>query len=309
MVDELQGSCEVAVDILNDLLVYEGLEQQNMHLEMKSIPFLSFLTKKLSKLKYQARQKGVTIELILPQGLVYGHQLKDVRIDGEEDKLGQVIRNLVCNGIECSAPGSSVCITVEVKKQRARMQLLLGGSSLIRSKYVLEVHVKDSGPGISQEEQETIFRNALNFSAGVLQARDGHGLGIWISHRIIGLHHGDLTIHSDGLGQGSTFLISLPLHLTATVTPSRDIGISIGIIGVSSPSLSTRSLHMPNFSRDAAINPMTTTDTFVTESNTKNRIGNNDKIVKYSEISGTWDLFRIIIAFKKKSCLFNFRNK
>eukprot|EP00607_Mallomonas_marina_P008719 CAMPEP_0182416958 /NCGR_PEP_ID=MMETSP1167-20130531/1375_1 /TAXON_ID=2988 /ORGANISM="Mallomonas Sp, Strain CCMP3275" /LENGTH=354 /DNA_ID=CAMNT_0024590181 /DNA_START=913 /DNA_END=1977 /DNA_ORIENTATION=- len=75
----------------------------------------------------------------------------------------------------------------------------------------LKIEVIDHGPGISLENQQRLFKEIIQFNPGELQDGKGSGLGLWISHQIVKLHNGTLSVYSEGLGHGSTFTVELPI--------------------------------------------------------------------------------------------------
>lgn len=75
----------------------------------------------------------------------------------------------------------------------------------------MRLSVKDSGAGLSTEELARIFGEGVQFNANALQAGQGSGLGLFITKGIIEKHQGTIKVHSDGLGQGTTFTVELPL--------------------------------------------------------------------------------------------------
>jgi CheY-like chemotaxis protein len=75
------------------------------------------------------------------------------------------------------------------------------------------ITVKDSGPGLSPEQQQALFHQGVQFNPNELQAGQGSGLGLWISKEIVSLHHGTILVTSDGLGSGSVFKVTLPVVL------------------------------------------------------------------------------------------------
>eukprot|EP01036_Dinobryon_divergens_P035739 gene35739-46370_t len=178
--DDIQGSCQSAVDILNDLLVYERLSEDRVEVLTKSIHLIPLLKKKIDSMLPLARQKGITLDLILPQGPLIDRQfdLRQVCIEGEEDKLGQVIRNLVSNAIECTPNNDIVTVTVDVINTTTTNTTGTINSHS-RCPYRVRISVKDHGPGLTKEHQEMVFEEALKFTAGVLQTREGKGLGLW----------------------------------------------------------------------------------------------------------------------------------
>ena len=73
----------------------------------------------------------------------------------------------------------------------------------------LEIVVKDSGCGISQEDQEKLFKPFSQANKGIHSRFGGTGLGLWLSHKLIGAMKGTLTCNSE-LGAGTAFIIRVP---------------------------------------------------------------------------------------------------
>jgi CheY-like chemotaxis protein len=75
----------------------------------------------------------------------------------------------------------------------------------------LHVRVVDSGAGMSPDQVEKLFQDGVQFNANELQAGGGSGLGLFIAKGIVLQHDGTLSATSDGIGQGTTFEMTLPL--------------------------------------------------------------------------------------------------
>ena len=97
------------------------------------------------------------------------------------------------------------------------------------------ITVKDSGHGISLEDQKHLFKEGIQFRANQLQAGGGSGLGLWISKGVVELHHGSLSAFSEGEGKGTTFFLELPvgylngpiqLHQVSSISEYEDIAFS-----------------------------------------------------------------------------------
>ena len=71
--------------------------------------------------------------------------------------------------------------------------------------------VIDTGAGINKENQKRLFKEIVQFSPEKLQSGGGSGLGLWITAGILDLHDGDIRVHSEGEGSGSTFIAELPM--------------------------------------------------------------------------------------------------
>ena len=76
----------------------------------------------------------------------------------------------------------------------------------------LIITVKDSGSGMLEKDYSRLFKEIIQFSPEVLQAGGGSGLGLWITKGIVDLHQGEISVHSEGLGYGSSFTVEVPME-------------------------------------------------------------------------------------------------
>jgi signal transduction histidine kinase len=109
---------------------------------------------------------------------------------GDERRIRQVIFNLLSNAVKFTPAGG----TVDIAAAR------LDGE--------VRVSVRDTGPGIAPKDQERIFEEFQQAAAGKEQ-REGTGLGLALSKRLVELHGGRIWVDSE-LGHGSTFVFTLP---------------------------------------------------------------------------------------------------
>jgi PAS domain S-box-containing protein len=115
--------------------------------------------------------------------------LPPIRTD--EQRLRQVVANLVDNAVKYTSPGSTVTIRIEDEPHRLR------------------IHVSDEGMGIPPAEQERIFEKFSRLDPEMSGGVGGSGLGLYISREIITRLGGRITVASTP-GVGSTFTIELP---------------------------------------------------------------------------------------------------
>jgi signal transduction histidine kinase len=111
-----------------------------------------------------------------------------VRADGR--RLRQIVFNLLSNAVRFTPPGGLVEVSAGATDGEVR------------------VAVRDTGPGIAQEDRERIFESF--HQAGDADRRDGTGLGLALSRAFAELHGGRLWVESRP-GEGSTFVLALPL--------------------------------------------------------------------------------------------------
>ena len=111
-------------------------------------------------------------------------------IDGDERRIRQVVFNLLSNAVKFTPPGGHVTL------------------ASARVDGEVQVAVVDTGPGIAAEDRERIFEEFQQTDVGVGQ-REGTGLGLPLSRRLVELHGGRIWVESEP-GQGSRFVFSLP---------------------------------------------------------------------------------------------------
>jgi len=125
---------------------------------------------------------------------------------GDETRLTQVVMNLLTNGLKYTEPGGHVWVSLQLVKDEApHWQALL--------------RVEDDGVGIAPEQQQAIFDIFVQGETTLDRPQGGLGLGLAVAKQLVALHEGSIEVHSQGPGQGSTFLIYLPL--TRVSAPSK----------------------------------------------------------------------------------------
>ena len=117
----------------------------------------------------------------------------DLRLDGDEGRLAQVVSNLLTNAAKYTEPGGH--ITLEAHPE--------GGEIVLT--------VKDNGIGISGELLPRVFEMFTQERQAADRSRGGLGLGLTIVRNLVELHGGTVQADSQGLGKGSTFRVRLPL--------------------------------------------------------------------------------------------------
>jgi signal transduction histidine kinase len=143
---------------------------------------MSIVTRVVNDLRWEAERNGITLNA--PAGAAANAQV-------DENKIEQVITNIVINAIKFSGPGGRVEVGV-VGKETA-----------------VEIVVRDQGIGIAREHHATIFRrfHRLDSSSTV----EGSGLGLAVAKEYVERHGGHITLTSEP-GKGSAFTVTLPIH-------------------------------------------------------------------------------------------------
>jgi signal transduction histidine kinase len=138
-----------------------------------------------ARLQHQFEEKGVTFTKDIPAGL------PAVQVD--EDRIGQVLLNLVGNALQYTPRGGRVWLTAAAKGQ--------------------EVHfiVRDNGIGIATGHIPHLFDRFYRVDKSRSRAGGGSGIGLTIARRLVEAHGGRIWAESPGPSQGSTFTFTLPV--------------------------------------------------------------------------------------------------
>ncbi|MBX7059539.1 MAG: SpoIIE family protein phosphatase [Leptospirales bacterium] len=187
--------------LINDILDMSRLRDGRLELELRSVNLASALQSTVDLLGPLARDSGLYLETRLEANLP--HVLAD------EDRLQQVLNNLIGNSIKFTTTGG-----VRLTAQRQDEQVL--------------VAVEDSGPGIEPGEAARIFEPFYQTSGGARQ-RQGAGLGLAIVRQLLELHHSQISLHSSPAG-GARFEFRLqaiqPLAAEGDAPPAAGISAS-----------------------------------------------------------------------------------
>jgi PAS domain S-box-containing protein len=120
-----------------------------------------------------------------------------VWLDADAIRLEQVVVNLMSNAANYTQDGGNITVDVSQSADQA------------------ELRVADSGSGIPPEMLSRVFDLFTRAEEAREHSRNGLGIGLNIVKQIVDLHGGSVVARSDGLGQGSEFVVSLPLVLSA----------------------------------------------------------------------------------------------
>eukprot|EP00607_Mallomonas_marina_P003979 CAMPEP_0182437352 /NCGR_PEP_ID=MMETSP1167-20130531/84989_1 /TAXON_ID=2988 /ORGANISM="Mallomonas Sp, Strain CCMP3275" /LENGTH=487 /DNA_ID=CAMNT_0024630241 /DNA_START=924 /DNA_END=2387 /DNA_ORIENTATION=- len=203
---DIRCSCDIAVNVLNELLTFDKLEAGTLMVEKVDIPFMKFVQETVQPFQIQARKKEITLSV---QNVCKNHVVVASSIvNGDRNKLAQILRNLVSNALKFTPVGGQVDVKVDVIRSD-------DGSD----ENMVKVDIVDSGAGVSKENQRKLFKEIVQFNPGTLQGGGGSGLGLYISYGIASLHDGSLSVFSEGEGHGCTFTLTLPVILSI-VSPS-----------------------------------------------------------------------------------------
>jgi histidine kinase len=136
------------------------------------------------RLGHQFEEKGVVLEIDVLADLPPVH--------ADEDRIGQVLINLVGNALQYTPTGGRVCLSARSEGNRVRFA------------------VEDTGVGIPPEHLPHIFERFYRVDKSRSRVGGGSGIGLTIARHLVEAHGGRIQAASNGPGQGSTFSFTLP---------------------------------------------------------------------------------------------------
>jgi len=172
------------LSLLNDLLDISKIEAGKLDLKKDEIDYNAFVVQNIRMNELLAKSKGIKI--------VSDLEVRGLIVSIDEEKINQVLNNLIGNAIKYSYPGST--ITVKVFKEINQ----------------LVTQVIDNGQGIPEKEIEGLFYPFKQTSVKPTSGETSHGLGLAIVKKIIEGHNGHVGVTSE-FGKGSVFSFILPI--------------------------------------------------------------------------------------------------
>lgn len=156
-----------------------------LRLEWQPVNLPGLIVQVIDGLETMAQEKDVTLQVNLPETFP--------QLNGDEQRLKQVLFNLISNALRHTPSGGTITTIGEVKEDR------------------VVIRIRDTGSGIPPQDLPHIFERFYRADRSRARATGGSGLGLTISKRIIEMYGGQIWAQS-WPGAGSTFAFSLPLN-------------------------------------------------------------------------------------------------
>jgi len=189
-VDKVHGSAKGLLGIINDILDFSKIEANKMEIEEVPFSLDEVVNNLLTVATLNAQQKGLDLEVHVEDGT-------PSHLMGDPLRLGQVLLNLVNNAIKFTEAGEVALFVKATKRTDTNL--------------VLQFEVKDTGIGLSKEQQEKLFRSFSQADSSTTRKYGGTGLGLSIAKKLTELMGGEIWVKSEA-GQGSQFFFTAQLN-------------------------------------------------------------------------------------------------
>jgi signal transduction histidine kinase len=214
--ERVQTSGRHLLALINDVLDLSKMEAGQLILAPQEYALADVIQTVYTAVESLASEKGIGLRTEVAPDLPMGY--------GDDRRLVQVILNLVGNAIKftdrgevvigCSASGGSAISrqpSAISDQPTSNSRLPIADSRLPIADSRFLVTVRDTGPGISPEQQVRIFEEFQQADTSSTREKGGTGLGLSIARRIVELHGGRIWVESEE-GQGSTFAFEIPVR-------------------------------------------------------------------------------------------------
>jgi two-component system sensor histidine kinase/response regulator len=190
-ISKINGAGASLLRLINDILDFSKNEAGKLALECRQFDLRSSLDNQIHLADVDAQAKRVAVRAVVDPAV-------PATLIGDELRFNQVVLNLVSNAIKFSENGT-VTVSVGVLKQDDIA-------------VTLEVSVRDTGIGMTAEQQVSLFRSFTQADSSTTRRFGGTGLGLAISKQIVELMDGEIRVESRP-GEGSVFTFSVTMQI------------------------------------------------------------------------------------------------
>ncbi|HEX5746489.1 MAG TPA: response regulator [Archangium sp.] len=176
--------------MVDDLLDVSRFNRGHIELRRAPVDLRQVVQHSVEARRRSLEEKGLHLEVSLPAS-------ESLWLDGDATRLEQVVSNLLDNARKYTGPGGHVFVGVTVERSGQGRQAVL--------------RVRDTGIGMSPELRGRVFELFVQAQQQLARTSGGLGIGLTLVRRLVELHGGEVTAHSEGEGRGSELMVRLPL--------------------------------------------------------------------------------------------------
>ena len=200
--EAIERNARGQANLIEDLLDISRIITGKLRLHVRPLELVPVIEAAIDTVRPAADAKQVRIQSVLDP--LAGP------VSGDSDRLQQVVWNLLSNAIKFTPKGGRVQVRLE------------------RVNSHVEIVVSDTGVGINSDFLPYIFERFKQADSTHTRSHGGLGLGLAIVRHLVELHGGNVQAQSPGEGQGSTFIVQLPLTVVLNTNESERIHPTVG---------------------------------------------------------------------------------
>jgi len=185
-ITNIDNSAKLLLNIINDILDFSKIEAGQLKIEKVNFDLFTVVDNVINIIELKANNKN--LELIVSYASNIGKQFS-----GDPLRIFQILTNLLDNAVKFTNAGEVALYLSKIENNRVRFE------------------VKDTGIGLTQEQQEKLFQSFSQADASITREYGGTGLGLSISKQLIELMDGKIWVESR-LHKGSSFIFEIELE-------------------------------------------------------------------------------------------------
>lgn len=190
-IETIERNAKAQARLIEDLLDVSRIIRGQLRLTVRPLELIPVIESAINTVRPAADAKNIQVHLLLDTFVG--------SISGDPDRLQQIIWNLLTNAIKFTPEGGQVQVYLQGDRSH------------------VEISVSDTGEGISPDFLPYVFDRFRQADNSITRSYTGLGLGLAIVRHLVELHGGTVRAESLGAGQGSTFIVKLPLITSAEV--------------------------------------------------------------------------------------------
>lgn len=186
----IHASATHLLSLVNDVLDISKIEEGKVSITPEKMDLHDFVKNAVMVISQQATRKGLAFRVALSPAIPYS-------VKGDSTRLRQILANLLSNAIKFTSTGE-IAVRVLLESEDT-------------THICVRFEISDTGIGMTQEQQVTIFDRFVQADNTIVRKYGGTGLGTAISKELVGLMGGKIGLRSSP-GTGSTFWFCIPLE-------------------------------------------------------------------------------------------------
>ena len=190
------------VRLVDDLLDVSRISQGKISLQWERVSLAGVIRSALETSSHSVEARGHALDVSLPK--------EELWISGDAVRLSQIVANLLLNAAKFTAPGGRITICA------------------VRDGDNVRIRLSDNGIGIAAASIDSIFGLFEQSGHSPDRVQDGLGIGLSLVRNLVTLHGGHVSVHSPGVGLGSTFEVILPLDASVPLPAAAPAQAVIG---------------------------------------------------------------------------------
>ncbi|HEV7374135.1 MAG TPA: response regulator [Pyrinomonadaceae bacterium] len=171
--------------LIDDLLDVSRIITGKLRIDMRPVELVSIIEAAIDSMRPTAQAKSIKFEVACDKTASH--------VSGDSNRLQQIVWNLFSNAVKFTPEGGRINVSLERSGEHA------------------QITISDTGQGIDARFLPFIFDRFRQADGSTTRKYGGLGLGLAIVRHLVELHGGTIKVHSDGVDQGATFTVLLPL--------------------------------------------------------------------------------------------------